>query len=231
MIGDTSQRGYALCTVPRTGSNYLCRLLDSTGVLGTAREYFNTQGRRDNGYPDYPDDPEDQLGWVVREGATPNGVYGVKVFPDHFDHSASTRWTSRLPNLSFIHLERRDLLGQALSLARARQTSQYSSVAEPRAEPRYDRQHITDCLAEIVRGRMRWDFYFARNGLTPLRLVYEDFVGQPLETVGRVARLVGLSGQITVDFAKVAHRIQRDALTETWRRRFLAESFDLTVLH
>ena len=41
--------GYAICTIGRSGSSYLCQLLESTGVLGLPREYFNTATRRQNG--------------------------------------------------------------------------------------------------------------------------------------------------------------------------------------
>ena len=39
-------RGYAICTEPRSGSVFLCRLLRSTGVLGKPTEYFNADAVR-----------------------------------------------------------------------------------------------------------------------------------------------------------------------------------------
>ncbi|TPL71848.1 hypothetical protein FJ941_28635 [Mesorhizobium sp. B2-3-13] len=39
-------RGYSICTSPRSGSNFLCQHLSSTGVLGHPLEYFNGRGRR-----------------------------------------------------------------------------------------------------------------------------------------------------------------------------------------
>jgi LPS sulfotransferase NodH len=74
-------RGYTICTTPRTGSNFLCELLSSTGVLGRPREYFNGAGRRLHDDPTYPDDPAGQFRRILTMGATPNGVYGLKVFP------------------------------------------------------------------------------------------------------------------------------------------------------
>src|SRR6202011_3239873 len=73
-------RGYAICTVARSGSNWLCRLLSSTDVLGKPMEYFNGRGLRLFTDPAYPDDPAEQLARVLSAGATPNGVYGLKVF-------------------------------------------------------------------------------------------------------------------------------------------------------
>ncbi|MGP8122502.1 MAG: Stf0 family sulfotransferase [Xanthobacteraceae bacterium] len=36
-----ADRGYAICTMPRSGSNFLCQLLASSGCLGRPLEYFN----------------------------------------------------------------------------------------------------------------------------------------------------------------------------------------------
>ncbi len=227
----TARRGYAVCGEPRSGSSYLMALLRSTGCLGQPREYFNLTSPFLLNIEGDPADPEQQFQRMLRMGTTPNGVYGVKVFAAHFDLVLASRWAARLPNLSFVYLQRRDVLGQALSHARARQTGQWGAARPANGEATYDRDAINYCLVELLRNTTRWDFYFARNGLTPLRLVYEDVVAQPLQAVAAIAALVGLSGEITVDMGQAAPRIQRDTLTEEWRRRFLEESFDLTAFH
>jgi LPS sulfotransferase NodH len=119
-------RGYLLCATPRSGSNYLCELLASTGRLGTPREYFNATGRRAYDDPAYPEDPREELARVLTTGSTTNGVYGVKVHPfqlapllDRVDPFAE------LPRLRAVRIRRLDRLGQALSWARAQQTGQF----------------------------------------------------------------------------------------------------------
>src|SRR5712671_4511989 len=122
------QRGYAICTQPRSGSNLLCQVLSSTDQLGHPLEYFNGPGRRALGLPDYTEEPELQIDAVLRFGATPNGVFAVKLFASHFaTFSRRLRWTDLLPNLHFVYFTRDDLLGQAVSWARALQTGQYRS--------------------------------------------------------------------------------------------------------
>src|SRR5277367_1440273 len=99
-------RGYAICAEPRSGSSYLTWILRSTGVLGMPREYFNAEslaGRPE--FADYPADADGQIAEIVSRGATPNGIYGVKVFSRQFDKVKDSRWAERLPDLSFIHLE------------------------------------------------------------------------------------------------------------------------------
>lgn len=226
-------RGYAICTEPRSGSTVLTRILTSTGVLGRPTEYFNPETMRNwRGAPDYPSEPEAQLGEILRLGATPNGVYGLKVFSAEFDAVKATRWPERLPDLSFIHLERHDLLGQAISHVRALQTWQWVSFRPAQAEPVYDPAAINRELVGLVRANTRWRYFLASNGLPVLNLVYEEVMRFPQETVEAVARLVGVSETPRIDWDQAKDlEIQRDDLTEAWRARFIAETRNLGAFH
>jgi LPS sulfotransferase NodH len=223
--------GYAICTEPRSGSNYLSRLLRSTGMLGRPTEYFNPMAVREVlGAVDFPDDPEAQLARLPELASTPNGVYGLKLFSSDFDRIKSTRWAARLPGLAFVYLERQDLLGQAISLVRADQTKQWVSRREAQGDPVYDRVVINDTLVSLVRASTRWRFYFARNGLPVLNLVYENVVQSPESAVEAVGRLVGLAEPPKIDWDEAKGLdVQRDAINEEWRGRFVSESRDLTA--
>jgi LPS sulfotransferase NodH len=220
-------RGYAICTQPRSGSNIFCQYLSSTRRLGYPLEYFNGSGRRALGMPDYSDDPLEQIAFIRTGAATDNGVYALKLFAHQHDLiSARHRWTELLPNLKFVYLERRDLIGQAVSWARAVQTSQFRSTQPVRGVAAYDGALILERLQAIVRERARWDMYFARTGISPLRTAYEDVIADPAREVARVAALVGLAEPVRIDPSAIDLQIQRDAASEEWRRRFHAEHGD-----
>ena len=221
-----SFRGYALCAAPRSGTNYLCQLLAATGVLGRPLEYFNGESRRLLDWPDYPDDPQLQLKAVLERGATPNGVYGLKVFAFQADLAAETEWPTALPGLRFVWLRRRDRLGQAISWLRADQTRSYRSTVAASGEPAYDGRLIYRRLRDVVREEARWALYFARIGAAPLELSYETVAASPQAAVDAIAALVGVDPPPAADPAKVDVRPQRDALSEAWRARFLAEQGD-----
>ena len=164
---------------------------------------------------------------MLRRGATANGIYGVKLFAAQHDRvAASVAWIRALPELRFVYLERRDLLGQALSWARATQTGVYRSSQRPAGAPAYDGALILSMLHEIVRERARWEAYFARTGIEPLRMAYEDVVADPVAQVRRVADLMELEEAVTLDRARVDLSVQRDQLSEHWRRCFLGEHGD-----
>jgi LPS sulfotransferase NodH len=220
-------RGYAVCGLARSGSTFLCQLLASTGVLGRPREYFNVEAIRRDVTPDYPADPEGQLMAMSRLAATPNEVYGLKVLTNQFDAVLATRWATRLPALSFVYLERRDLLAQAISLIRAIQTKQWTSGHARLGEPAYDAAAINNLLVSFARDEARWRYYFARNGIEPLRLVYEDLMADPQGPVTAVAALMGVDPAPRVDVSGVSITIQRDGVNEAWRERYLAQHRDL----
>jgi LPS sulfotransferase NodH len=219
-------RGYAICTLPRSGSNLLCRILNSTGVLGHPNEYFNLRTMRTE-FEDYTYVPEEQLKEILRLGATANGVYGVKIFPYEFDRIRAIQWAKRLPSLSFINLVRLDVLGQAISNVRARQTDQWWAHDPIKAEPVYDFELLTSAVRTILRGRARWSYYFARNGVPVLHLFYEQITQAPQQCCEAVGAFLGLETAPVMDPGLVNMVIQRDAINEEWRARFTAEAGDL----
>lgn len=228
MLDEGSATGYAICTVGRSGSNWLCQVLASTGVLGNPLEWFNVVGRRRLTDPSYPDDRTEQLGRIRTDGATPNGVYAVKVFPVHLDAvvAAGVRWTAALPRLRFVHLGRRDLLGQAISTHRADATLQYRSTQAPTATPDYAGARILSHLRRIVQQQARWEAFFARNAIEPVRFVYEEIVRDPQAACDAVAALLELPERALANPAGIDLAVQRDDVTAEWRARFLADFAD-----
>jgi LPS sulfotransferase NodH len=222
-------RGYAICATPRSGSYYLCELLTSTGQLGHPFEYLNPTALELHGLPALPTDPHARLGQVLLRATTPNGVYGLKVFPAHADTMAATRWASRLPALTFVHLTREDLLGQAISLVRAVETEQWQSTRAAVRTARYSGRAIQAVLYDLALADARWRAFFSRNGIEALRLTYEDLVEDPRGAVCTLAGKLGLH-DVAIDPSKLTLGIQRDAETTEWRHRFLREHHNLDYL-
>lgn len=216
-------RGYVVCATPRSGSNFLCQLLASTGSLGTPREYFNVVGRRKYDDPDYPEDPHEQLRRVVTTGATGNGVYGVKVHPFQLApllHRMDV--FAELPDARALWIRRRDRLGQALSWARAQQTGQHRAGDPAEGEATFAPEAIERCRSRLGDQETFWAEHLDSRGVPTLQVFYEDLVESPQAHVDQVAEFVGVPGPLPVDRSAVTVRVQRDALTEGWRAKYLA---------
>lgn len=223
-------RGYVICGHPRCGSNYLCQLLDSTGTLGHPQDWFNGPGIRAREDASYPLSPREQLEQVRLRGMTANGVYGLKMFGTGFDRMAGLDWATALPGLQWVHLERLDLLGQAISDVRALQTGQYRSTGRPRGEPRFDARAIRESLGRIARDIARWKLFFGHNGIAPLHLTYEGVVSAPQAAVDAVGALAGAPGSHPIQTLRVSLEVQRDAVSDQWRQEFLSREKDLSRL-
>ncbi|MFC3323304.1 Stf0 family sulfotransferase [Mesorhizobium cantuariense] len=128
-----------------------------------------------------------------------------------------------LPNLRFILLSRRDLLGQAISWARALQTSQYRSTQTASQEPVFHAELVQKQLDALVRERARWEMFFARTGMDPLRLEYETIVANPPHAVRQVADMMGVTLQRNPESISVAIQQQRDSTSFEWAVRFRSE--------
>jgi LPS sulfotransferase NodH len=160
----------------------------------------------------------------VTEGATPNGIYGLKIFPAQVEQiEKSIRWTELLPDLKFVLLKRRDILGQALSAVRAMQTEQWRASMPARGPALYDGAQIYERLQIAARDYARWDIFFARRAVAAAVIIYEDLLADPQSAVDQVADLFGLRGQARAASERIDLKSQRDAITEEWRARFLDE--------
>jgi hypothetical protein len=77
---------YLICATPRSGSTFLCELLQSTGIAGRPESYFRLpdestwvdrwQIARD---PDESSDYRDYVQAAVKDGSTENGLFGARV--------------------------------------------------------------------------------------------------------------------------------------------------------
>ena len=220
----TPRTGYVICGEARSGSTFLAHLLKSTGMLGHPWEFF-----ADPAVVDRMKREPAFFAERLQRASSDNGIYGLKVFTPHFDNAVRMRWVERLPEPHFIHLRRNDLLAQAISLVRAQQSGQYKSTVKAGGETRYDGRMIADRLTRIAHGQARWECYFARNGIRPLRLVYEDIIADPQGAIDAIAGLVSLS-DVPTDLSQVELVRQTDSVSDDWTRRFVAEMGDLSYL-
>jgi LPS sulfotransferase NodH len=221
-----ARRGYAVCGDPRSGTSYLCGLLRSTGLLGDPREYLARPAVR----AALKRNPAMGVAGLLEQASTANGVYAIKLFAYHFDVAGRVPTLGGLPNLAFVSVERRDLLGQAISHVRALQTGQFLSTSPPAAEPRYTRWAIGRELRRLCASQVRWRRYFACNGIEPLRLCYEEIIEDPQAAISAIACHIGLEDCATADLARVDLEVQRDSLSDEWRRRFIGEAGDFDRL-
>ena len=219
----SDDRGYAVMTYARCGSNWLAQLLGSTGLLGKPEDWFNGNGYHRRGETDYPLTPLGQLSIANERGRSSDGLIGVKLSATRLDELSNFPWCSTLQIGHFIHLVRADRLARAISDVIAHQTNRYRSTSVGTVTPVYDRERILNALTTqvIEEGRMRQ--YFAMNGIEPLELTYEELAADPTASVQRIATFLAVPDPVRIDPEEITLQTQRDATNAAWRDRFVAE--------
>lgn len=209
---------YVICTSPRSGSTLLCKGLASTGHAGTPDEYFDRPAEN-LGYWMWRfgiSDRSEFADQVVEATTTPNGVFGVKLhwtaYPDMhraFIESLTPRvadaWRRSLDELlherfdavRYVWLRRLDKVAQGISHFRADRSRIWEIPRGQRAARDdavgFDFRAIDHCVSSTLEYERQWESHFLRTGLTPLEVVYEEFVGSYDPTLRKVLDHLGVN--------------------------------------
>lgn len=193
-----------ICSSPRTGSYLLCRAMIHHGI-GVPHEYFNMRhiaviGPR-FGIPELQDHARlrSDAGMRRRYNAalmqrrTANGIFAAKIqgweFTAYLDNAEGIELFN---GGCFIHLRRDDLLSQAISFHIARLTGRWGADGTVTTPPApypdfFDVDQIAHCARAIAQEDAMWRLFFARNGIVPLTITYEDLTADVGGTLRRIA--------------------------------------------
>lgn len=220
---------------PRTGSTFLCNLMQQSTVLGQPEEFLNRRGPMAQAVRRLEcQSALDYLALIAHRRRSANGVFAIKTTFEHLEpflgaqREAGLKFGELLPNVSFIYLDRRSVLAQAVSLTRAEMSGLWhkrvtgavrTDAQRPTLE--FDAQAIDKRITNILRGRMLWERFFATYGIEPLRLSYEDVVAEPMLSLAAVARFVGEPLDTSrVDLGQAPEKLS-DELSRDWERRYV----------
>ena len=229
-------RPYLLATVPRSGSTYLSHVLWRTGCLGAPLEYLNFDPSGPYGHASASPAEQQRL-WetVLRTRTSPNGVFGLKGFPEQFEslqrgNPALLGVVMRLllparAGSRVVHLRRRDRTAHAISYARAILSGVWRSEQERAAadsEPEYSSIAVERAARLIEQQEASWQAMFADLALAPLTLWYEDVVAGPEQAAAAVARFleVELDRRAAEDVPEIERQSQAGA--RAWAARHQA---------
>ncbi|MBF9033141.1 hypothetical protein HKCCE2091_02735 [Rhodobacterales bacterium HKCCE2091] len=215
-----------IASTPRCGSHMVGHAMTATGLLGRPFEYLNpanlAEWRRRLG----TEGAQDSLAALVARRTTANGVFSIKAHQSHGESiGGADQLLAALPNLHVVHLRRADVLRQAVSYAVARQTGVWIAGQEAVADDaRYDRDAIAACLDDIAIQNARWSAVFAKLGIRPLTLVYEDAAADLSATVTRIGRFCGAIGaEDTLEVEAATERQGKGGRADDWIERYAAE--------
>ncbi len=170
---------YAVASTERSRSTLFCNHLWQTELLGAPTEYFNfhhTMFRMIARFGTLGS--EDYLRRLFACRTTPNGVFGVKIHWPHLEFLILANLLRHFSTARWIVIERQDTVAQAISLAKAIQTSQWASLSEPQATPSYSFKMLRNCHRQIQTHRSRWRTFFKETKRKPFH-VYFSRISSP----------------------------------------------------
>jgi trehalose 2-sulfotransferase len=242
-------KSYLLCCVPRSGSWLLADLLEQTDVAGRPEEYFRPDYREQwsQEWRIPPEGPYSRyVDAALANTVTNNGVFGVKTHwyqlewfasqlralpgadPDATAAALVERW---LPDPHYVHLYRDDTVRQAISYYRAAYSDRWFHLIEedegrlvsPLPMPeKPDWAHVRFLEDSVISHERRWKEFFARSGIAPLEVRYEDMIQANGETLRRVLDFIGVQLPPGTPLPSSRLKKQADEETERLAQEYLA---------
>lgn len=212
---------YLIASTPRSGSHYLGHLLQASGQCGTPLEYLNPVHQRAWEQKLDASGPEDVFRRLFRRRTSASGWFGIKAHWWQFDRYAANAGLQELLDIrEYVRTLRHDRIGQAISLAIARQTNRWISFSSEDVAPVYRLEAVTAARDHLDREYAGWDEYFDRIGLRPLSVAYDDLVANPAGAVERVYGALGLASVAPTRPVSLPTRQATEA-NRVWRERYL----------
>lgn len=237
------QSSYTIWFSQRTGSTLLCKALESTGIAGRPREWFNCPPSLLSTYR--KTDHAELQEYLWKLGSTDNGVFGVNhsYYEPHFSQLIETLekfpacqpneirrtivWEQVFPNHRHIFMTRRNKIRLAVSWWRAIQSGEWHLSTGEQRKPvdlsnAYSFDAINQLYNECSMREAGIQEFLAEGGIIPLNIFYEDFIQNYEGTIRMILGYLELDSR-SVTIAPPALTKLADKVSEEWVQRFREE--------
>ena len=236
-----------LCATHRTGSNLLEQYFRATEMAGKPREYYGLELAAELAQAKNLPDPDrcflDYHRAILDKWTGPNGVFAAKIMWSHLEivharvaadpqgasFTGLTPWqtvTKLHPSPKVVWMTRKDKVRQAVSMVRAKQTGVFSTAhldtgRKQEATPaEYDFHLIKFYLEKFTKEDELWEALFKEAKVSPVRVVFEDFIKNPQDATIGILKSVGLPEPKAWKWPKIQIRNQSDETTGEWCARY-----------
>lgn len=234
---------YTIWFTQRTGSTLLYKAIESTGVAGVPREWFNCPPDLLTTYKKA--DHAELQEYLYNLGCTSNGVFGIShsFYEPHFSQLTETLrsfpaagtatigrtalWENIFPNHRHIFMTRRNKVRLAVSWWKAIQSGEWHvPTNEPRTpvdlSDKYSFDAINHLYNECSMREAGIQEFFTEGGITPLNIFYEDFIQNYEGIVRTILDYLELDST-SVTISPPALSQLADTISEEWTQRFREE--------
>jgi LPS sulfotransferase NodH len=191
----------------------------------------------------HPDTYDQYLAWALKEGTTPNGVFGAKLMWGYLGdfaellrgiegnagRSLPDLLARSFPGLRYVQITRRDKVRQAVSLWKAVQTQTWQREADSDSdlgagqlpEPVFSFRAINYLMRQLTAHDASWDAFFLGLGYEPLKVTYEELAESTDAVVRSVLDHLGIVAPADLRIGAPRLSVQADEVSELWVARVL----------
>jgi len=186
-------------------------------------------------------DYRDYVAWAREQGTTPNGVFAAKLMFGYLgEFTGRLRDTgayagddlevlaAAFPGVRFVRVVRLGKVEQAVSLWTAIQTQQWrdGGAGISSREPVYSHTAIAHLARYLTEHEDQWSSVFARAGLFPHTVLYEELIENWDETLRRTLQYLEIPGADEIELPEPPLQRQSGGRSRAWVERFLDEERD-----
>ena len=233
---------YVICTTPRSGSNLLCNLLESSRVMGHPKEFLNLDSvilpfaQRNNLLNNESQICLDTyLDNVVPKFSSKNNVFGMKLLYDQFEPYMELNVIREfIHQCKFIWLLRKDVLSQAISMYIANETNEWTSFNEQTNQEQenknrrefvdYNESKINNYLTKLAKLNLNWIEFFSVNQLDYLPVTYEDVLKNTNQVCHSICDFCEIETDHEFSLKQASFKKQGDDLNTRFRDAFRKSS-------
>ncbi|MFT4034037.1 MAG: Stf0 family sulfotransferase [Patulibacter sp.] len=203
---------------------------------GVTGDFIERLAPTDPGVTETPQQSIATIERSLRESTTSNGVYGTKVMWGYLDELAARlaalpglggaplpdALRATFPQLRFIQIQRRDKIGQAISLWTAVQTRTWRDEGDGGSEPEvfYDYAAIDHLVRLQTAHEQAWSDWLGRHDFPVRTVVYEEFAQDPRANTAELVQWLGVPGAGAVQVPEPKMRKQRNGRSKEWAQRY-----------
>lgn len=218
---------YIICSTQRSGSSLLCHLMRQSGVLGKPGESIVLGKIKKYAENKNIEDLFIAAQEIIESNRGSNGVAGVKIHYHQFEQIKSKLSFFDLlgDDIKWIYIDRKSQLEQAVSLAKAWQTREFSSKHQATDSARYCFETINKAGKLLVEEKSSWEWLFQALNINPLRIYYEDLLNDDSVNIAveAIAKHVDVEFEKRVKLQDVGIKKQSDESSLEWVKSFIED--------
>lgn len=230
-IGAGCSSSYFICFTNRCGSNLLASAIASDGQLKQAEESLNFKYVINRSRENSLHSLGAYLTWLADAKKSGQGIFGSKASVGQLMFLYEQGLLEKIGSeQKYIHIMRKDVVGQAISMFIASKTGGWTSEHETRKENiEFSSEHLVRIVQTINLRNKMFSSFFSSVGVQPMVLYYEDLLASPNQYVAAIGKFLGVEG-LTYVPERVPYKKQANELNAIFKSMLLEQHPELAAI-